>query len=194
MGEKARARRLLEQAVALKEQWVGSTEHPSESVQPQVCALTGTSNMHGARAGLCLLVLSPRAQACLETRKQPLLAALRCPRGCPCAMESLHDTAASWTSLQKLCKGLPAVQLCSCRTAAWLTRLQCVTALQAAVMWSTQLSALMWPCCVGCSPAMLQTCCLSLKPWGWCQRICRPTVPRSDPAQRRSPPCCKPAA
>lgn len=63
MGEKARARRLLEQAVALKEQWVGSTEHPSESVQPQDCALADTSNMHEARAGLCLLVLSSRLQA-----------------------------------------------------------------------------------------------------------------------------------
>eukprot|EP00891_Asterochloris_glomerata_P007283 jgi/Astpho2/7283/fgenesh1_pg.00113_%23_86_t len=39
MGEKARARRLLEQAVALKEQWVGSTEHPS--LLPELEALGG---------------------------------------------------------------------------------------------------------------------------------------------------------
>ena len=65
VGEKARARRLLEQAVALKEQWVGSTEHPSEYVQPR---LAGIGNMHEVQLDCPLLVLLPRRQSSSGTQ------------------------------------------------------------------------------------------------------------------------------
>ena len=79
--------------MALKEQWVGSTEHPSESVRRR---LAGTGKLYKGTAGLPIVVLLLlRLQSSLETQQHASLAALRCPHGCPGAIASLREHSMS---------------------------------------------------------------------------------------------------
>ena len=111
--------------MALKEQWVGSTEHPSESV-PRWAGGFSWAGPCGAAA------VSP---VIIGVAVATLIGSTALPSWLFGASASLHDRSRRLDFLAEIIDRI--CTLCSspkCRTAARMIALQCGTALQAAVM------------------------------------------------------------